>query len=430
MKIHLFQITSGGSRALGLLCAIVIAGTSAAQAASPAAVSNVRAAQRSGTKLVDIHYDLSYLGISPINISIYVSSDSGTTWNVPAATFGGDYGLGVSPGDNKMVVWNAGADWNGQYTTSCRVRVVASPGWKTFGSAPSGLWQTVASSADGTKLVAAVFGGGIYTSADSGATWATTSAPSTNWWSVASSADGTVLAAAVTSGKIYMSGNSGTTWGQPTAGLPVGGNSWRAVACSTNGTKLVAAAHGYDSIFTSVDSGLTWTKQTNGLPSDELWWSSVASSADGTKLVAVASAQGGVEGGIYTSADSGTNWNQQLTGLPPGALWGSVATSADGTKLVVVGDHGVYTSTTSGTSWKQQLGGGWWSSVASSSDGTKLVAVQSPGGIYTSTTSGATWNQETVGLPLNSSWYSVASSADGTRLVAVIRGGGIYRLGW
>ena len=107
-----------------LLCAFCAAGQFAAQA-TPPSVSNVSASQRAGAKLVDIHYDLSYAGSGPVNISILVSSNGAATWTVPAKTFGGDYGDGVSPGLNKSVVWNAGADWNGQFTTQCRVRVIA-----------------------------------------------------------------------------------------------------------------------------------------------------------------------------------------------------------------------------------------------------------------------------------------------------------------
>src|SRR6266536_810154 len=72
--------------------------------------------------------------------------------------------------------------------------------------APYGPWNSVASSADGTKLVAAarefldscgIYSDGlIYTSPDSGATWTQTSAPTNSWQSVASSADGTKLVAA------------------------------------------------------------------------------------------------------------------------------------------------------------------------------------------------------------------------------------------
>jgi hypothetical protein len=89
-------------------------------------------------------------------------------------------------------------------------------GWKqgstNFGTtwAPSGApvanWYSVASSADGTKLAAVIFGGGIYASTNSGTTWVLTSAPASNWASVASSADGLTLVAAVYGGPIYVSG--------------------------------------------------------------------------------------------------------------------------------------------------------------------------------------------------------------------------------
>src|SRR5436190_795884 len=72
-------------------------------------------------------------------------------------------------------------------------------------SAPITNWSGVASSADGSRLVAAVSGGRIYTSTDSGAGWTATGAPSTNWSAVASSADGTKLVAVVNGGGIHTS---------------------------------------------------------------------------------------------------------------------------------------------------------------------------------------------------------------------------------
>ncbi len=67
-----------------------------------------------------------------------------------------------------------------------------------------GSWQPVASSADGTKLVAVVNSGKIYTSSDSGETWVARDSDR-GWISVASSADGTKLVAVVYSSKIYTS---------------------------------------------------------------------------------------------------------------------------------------------------------------------------------------------------------------------------------
>jgi hypothetical protein len=62
----------------------------------------------------------------------------------------------------------------------------------------------VASSSDGTKLVAAGWGDYIYTSWDSGATW-TEKGTRQDWSSVASSSDGTKLVAVVNGGYIYTS---------------------------------------------------------------------------------------------------------------------------------------------------------------------------------------------------------------------------------
>src|SRR5690242_13112224 len=77
-------------------------------------------------------------------------------------------------------------------------------------SAPGDYWQAVASSADGSKLVAA--GSGIYTSTNYGATWTLTQAPTGYWKAVASSADGVKLVAVPQSGPIYTSTNTGGTW--------------------------------------------------------------------------------------------------------------------------------------------------------------------------------------------------------------------------
>ena len=74
-------------------------------------------------------------------------------------------------------------------------------------------WRCVASSSDGTKLVAGVsggYGGQIYTSTDSGATW--TAREQVRYWrSVASSSDGTKLVAVTgEGGQIYIYNESTT----------------------------------------------------------------------------------------------------------------------------------------------------------------------------------------------------------------------------
>lgn len=78
-------------------------------------------------------------------------------------------------------------------------------------------WESTASSADGTKLIAAAYGDFLYTSTDSGATWTKQlSAGDRYWQAVASSADGSKLTAADSGGFIYTSINGGLDWTEQT----------------------------------------------------------------------------------------------------------------------------------------------------------------------------------------------------------------------
>ncbi|MCG6551791.1 MAG: glycoside hydrolase [Candidatus Magnetominusculus sp. LBB02] len=240
---------------------------------------------------------------------------------------------------------------------------------------------TVASSSDGTKLIAAGYGY-IYTSSDSGATWTQRTSVGYNFWqSVASSSDGTKLVAAALNDRlsdyIYTSSDSGATWTQRTS---AGSNYWSSVASSSDGTKLIAVDYYYGDIYTSSDSGATWTKRTRiGTNSSTNMGYKVASSSDGTKLIAA-----DYYGYIYTSSDSGVTWTKQTSAGSHN--WYSVASSSDGTYLIAAGygDY-IYISNDSGATWGAQTGLGVqnWLSVASSSDASKVVAVVSNGYIYT-----------------------------------------------
>jgi len=221
----------------------------------------------------------------------FISSIACSTNGVKAVAVGGYYGSIITSTD-------AGSNWTLQT------------------SAPTNtFWTSVASSADGTKLVAVAQWwndntGGIYTSGNSGQTWTLqTSAPKysyVNWCSVASSTDGTKLVACAGNGGIYTSIDSGSTWMRQTNGFSIYGSYY--VASSADGSKLVAAA-GDNTIYTSVNSGLTWMLQTNGVPDDLL--DSVSSSADGLKLTACYSDQ------LYTSVDLGNTWNPCSIVTPP-----------------------------------------------------------------------------------------------------------------
>jgi photosystem II stability/assembly factor-like uncharacterized protein len=106
---------------------------------------------------------------------------------------------------------------------------------------------SVASSTDGQMLAAADGDGGhIFTSNDAGTSWLQNNVPVTGWQKIATSADGTRLIAAAwrsssdPRGPIYTSTNSGLTW--ISNSIPT--NVWNCVACSADGGKLMAVSIG------------------------------------------------------------------------------------------------------------------------------------------------------------------------------------------
>ncbi len=282
-------------------------------------------------------------------------------------------------------------------------------------------WNSIASSWDGSHLVAAAYSGYLYTSTDFGMTWTARDAVR-NWIDVASSADGARLVAAeYLGGQLYTSSDSGANW----AAHGIAAN-WRSVASSADGMHLAAAPYNVAiPIYTSSDGGATWVAQPGSTTANTLGapWISIASSADGSKLIAGTSA-----GLVFTSADSGVTWTAR-TSIGT-AAWYSVASSADGSKLVAVGTASsggqVYTSSDAGSTWTQRTSpDGGIEGVTSSLDGNQLVLLTSggtAGRVYTSSDAGVTW----IPRQKNTLWRAVASSWDGSFIAATTYGGQLY----
>ena len=87
---------------------------------SAVTVSNVAVAQREGTKIVDITYDVA-ADVATVTVSVVVK-DAGT--DIGATSFSGDVGA-VTPGIGKHIEWDAGADWDGQWSDHMQVEVTA-----------------------------------------------------------------------------------------------------------------------------------------------------------------------------------------------------------------------------------------------------------------------------------------------------------------
>jgi hypothetical protein len=88
-----------------------------------AQISSLRASQRAGTTLVDLFYDISGTG-SAYFATISVSSDGGASFTVPATHFtGSGVPSPTAPGTGRHIVWDAGADFPGQFSTKMRLKV-------------------------------------------------------------------------------------------------------------------------------------------------------------------------------------------------------------------------------------------------------------------------------------------------------------------
>ena len=260
-----------------------------------------------------------------------------------------------------------------------------------------------------------------------------------DWTSMASSTDGTKIVAVTTTarGTIWASSDSGVSWKSRASGLP-GDMYFKDVTSSANGAKLALVGYGagyVGYVYTSNNNGTSWSNsdasslltnvsrnvyQISTRTDWHISLMSIKSSADGTYLALA------VEGrGIYTSNNSGANWT--LTSAGP-LDWSCIAMSSDGTKLVAgVTAGALYTSINGGASWTVRksgfYGGGptytwisqvessqtairpstigrillpdvsfYWSSLAISDNGARIVAgTEDTIYVWISTNSGANW---------------------------------------
>ena len=305
-------------------------------------------------------------------------------------------------------------------------------------SAPETGWNSLACSADGSRIVAASccsadtgYRGFLYISTNAGTSWTICNSPPTNYTGVAMSADGVTLMASTFQGILFSSRNGGNDW--TTIVSP--GSGLYNIACSADGSTWVCGSlYGF---LISTDAGLNWTFNTN-----QVVIGPVVCSANSNRL---AGCQGGT---IFTSTNDGATWQpsgaQKPSGAPNGfSLVAGSADLADLISAVTIPSSGfdtscsvVFTSHDFGASWQQTsspcLPGGAFAALTSSAQGKDLAALirDSSTPVLTSMDGGATWWYNAVSGAEN--WIAgsyirpLASSADGKRLVVAGWSAGIY----
>lgn len=134
-------------RSLFTVAAASLGSIICALAADPV-VSNLSAAQRIGTELVDIAYDVT--ADSPtVRVTLEISTDGGASFSVPVTSVTGAVGSSVPLGSGKAIVWDAGVDWDGNVSAQTRFRlVVEDPSTAGYQVIPAGSFTMGRTSGD------------------------------------------------------------------------------------------------------------------------------------------------------------------------------------------------------------------------------------------------------------------------------------------
>ncbi len=327
-----------------------------------------------------------------------LTSPQFTTVTMPVAT-------NVSVGDIVRISGAGAGGWRAQANTNQsflgNFSSYRNSPW-FVSSVGGGQWYSLASSADGTRMYAA--GSlGVEASTDAGHNWGgAIPALAGSWNSVATSADGLTVLAAVPSKAVQISFDAGTTWGQ--IGSVLASNAV-AVACSSDANKAIVSNNGI-TVYTNNPSSV---------------WSSIGAGAGTWNVVAYAGsgnnyAAGSTAGKIVTLIGGAVSpTNKACTGI---------VISADGTKLAACfNPGGIYTSTNGGASWTNSAAP-WttWNCLAASANCNQLFAGINNGVIYASGNFGANWTS--ISGVSNSVWSALAVSADASKLAAGASGSG------
>ncbi len=112
---------------------LLLLGVAGVARATTPTLSNVSASQRAGSKCVEIAFDVASTTTNRVTVSVTVSNATGV---LNATHFSGDVGPGVATGTARQIVWDGGADQNGQVLSSLQVCLTASDGSGSSGTPP------------------------------------------------------------------------------------------------------------------------------------------------------------------------------------------------------------------------------------------------------------------------------------------------------
>jgi hypothetical protein len=292
-------------------------------------------------------------------------------------------------------------------------------------------WLHLASDSSGRYLYACS-PSKLAASSDYGVTWASikpSGAAGTAWKKVACSTDGSKVIACEYGGRVWISTNYGSTWTDADPLSDDTNHNWSSVASDSDGSVLVASRSGAH-IYVSTNSGADWTERDPG-SAGHVDWDKVTCSGDGAKIMAAYY----TSGKIYASTDTGANWSQ-VKPFGEGATGGidDIFISNDGSTFLACSKafYCVMRSTNDGAAWTDisPVATTQWTRACSDYDYSHIMLASyhpsSNGLLYYSDDGGTIWKYPKPEGAVNSAWGAVAMDQDGTNFIVAVSPGYIY----
>jgi hypothetical protein len=207
----------------------------------------------------------------------------------------------------------------------------------------------IACSSDGSSAIVVSFKDSnlFYRTSDTGLSWSTVVAPTNlgKWQAVTMTGDGNTIVVGEYGGYLFTSSNSGATFTQAQAPW----NQWQAASAAGNSGLVVAlGTDTWSGIWISRDFGVTFMKSS---ASHNLNWQSVATSIDGSFIAACSAGQGGGSGtpffmgGVYFSTDFGASWvfsTKSAGGSTVAPYWIDIAVDAYGQNVIAASTQALF----------------------------------------------------------------------------------------
>ena len=344
-----------------------------------------------------------------INNSIWVSTNSGGTWQQTAA--GQIYICRVSStGQPMYYIYNTGQIYKSTDRGST---------WSTMSNSPFVYWQSLSISSNGNILLGGTRGSSIFVSTDAGNTWTTVTGVTTGSRvrSTYMSSSGVYMIVGSDSGT-WLSTNTGSTWRQltniPGPRCAISDNGQVIISVSTSGTVQISIDGGNtirNTLTTSIQQSFDTGENDEG---------GLNISSDGSNFMCVARYNGYGSSGL-----PGFIWrNNQY--IVPKDIGGYLQSYTTGTQLTtgitVLSTSFSPSNVTTTISLTGNLN--WAQSLCMNETAKQLVVVNySPGKMYISKNSGSTWSQVTS---ISGLWVSVANSRNGSIVIVLAQGGPLY----